>query len=163
MLNFVNYLFLLFCMFCFILLFYVLFVCKCVLYYCHRVFVCKCVLYCCHRVFVCKCALYCCHRVFVCKCVLYYCHRVPAQFQLTNISYINISRVIKFLLLHCLFVNSASQQGYKQGQMPYRSLVWRNKYLHSFNIFICGFHPFIGHKGLRESRGIALLYFWPRY
>jgi len=27
----------LFCIFCFIVLFYVLFVCKCVLYYCHRV------------------------------------------------------------------------------------------------------------------------------
>jgi hypothetical protein len=31
------YVFLLLCMFCFIVLFYVLFVRKCVLYYCHRV------------------------------------------------------------------------------------------------------------------------------
>jgi hypothetical protein len=39
--NFINYVFLLLCMFrsgyCFIVLFCVLFVCKCVLYYCHRV------------------------------------------------------------------------------------------------------------------------------
>ena len=45
--TFVNYVFLLlclciivmyvpYCVFCFIVLFYVLFVCKCVLYYCHR-------------------------------------------------------------------------------------------------------------------------------
>jgi len=31
------YYYVLFCVFCFIVLFYVLFVCKCVLYYCHRV------------------------------------------------------------------------------------------------------------------------------
>ena len=34
---YVFLLLLLFCVFCFILLFYVLFVCKCALYYCHRV------------------------------------------------------------------------------------------------------------------------------
>ena len=40
MFNFVNYVFLLLCMFCafcLIVLFCVLFMCKCVLYYCHRV------------------------------------------------------------------------------------------------------------------------------
>jgi len=34
------------------------------------------------------------------------------------------------LLLCCLFVNAATQQRYKQGQMGYRILVWRNKYTH---------------------------------
>jgi hypothetical protein len=30
-------------------------------------------------------------------------------------------------------------------------------------VLVCRFHPFIGHEGPRESRGISLLYFWPRH
>jgi len=32
--------------------------------------------------------------LFLCKCVLYYCHRLSTQLQLTNISYINITRSV---------------------------------------------------------------------
>jgi len=34
----------------------------------------------------------------VCKCVLYYCHRVATQFQLTNISYQNMTPVYRFVI-----------------------------------------------------------------
>ena len=66
----------LFCMFCFIVLFCVLFVLCCSMYCLFCVVLC---IVC----FVSFCVL------FVCKCVLYYCHRVTTQLQLTNISYHN--------------------------------------------------------------------------
>ena len=80
-----------FCVFCFIVLFYVLFVCKCVLYCCHRLST-KLQLKNTHThiyiyiyIYIYIIILF--SVLFVCKCVLYCCHRVSTKLQLTNISY----------------------------------------------------------------------------
>ena len=99
------FLYVLLCVFCFIVLFYVMFLCKSVLYYCHRVSTqlqltnilmslslwSKIYFYC-HIyefLFFMFCSVYSvpfyCSVMFVCKSVLYYCHRVSTQLQLTNI------------------------------------------------------------------------------